>query len=79
MSTVHEIKAAIEQLKPQEYAELMAMLHPFTNDDWDSQIAADAATGRLDQLVAGARDDLAAGRCRPLEELLADGSTEAER
>lgn len=80
MTTLLEIKAAIDRLSPREYAELMAMLHPATDDDWDRQIAADAAAGRLDHLVAEARADIAAGHCRPLEDLLAedgDAATEA--
>lgn len=72
MTTLLEIKAAIESLPPREYAELMAMLHPPVDDEWDRQIAADAAAGRLDDLIAEARAEVAAGRCRPLEELLAD-------
>jgi hypothetical protein len=72
MTTLLEIKAAIESLSPREYAELMAMLHPPVDDDWDRQIAADAAAGRLDHVVAQARADVAAGRCRPLDALLAD-------
>ena len=72
MTTLLEIKAAIESLPPREYAELMAMLHPAIDDEWDRQIAADAAAGRLDHLIAEARADIAAGRCRPLDDLLAE-------
>jgi len=49
MTTVTEIKAAIESLSPREYCELMAMLHPTVDDDWDRQMKADAASGRLDK------------------------------
>jgi hypothetical protein len=61
MTTPLEIKAAIEKLSPREYAELMAMLHPPVDDDWDRQIKADVAAGRLDRLVEEARADLAGG------------------
>ena len=44
MTTVTEIKAAIESLSPREYCELMAMLHPTVDDDWDRQMKADAAS-----------------------------------
>lgn len=72
MTTLVEIKAAIDRLSPREYAELLAMLHPPADDDaWDRQMAADAAAGRLDGLIAEARADVAAGRCRSLEDLLA--------
>ena len=47
MSTVAEIKEAIDRLSPQEYCELMSVLHPFDDDDWDRQMKADAAAGRF--------------------------------
>ena len=47
------------------------------DDEWDRQIAADAATGRLDHLIEEARADVAAGRCRPLEDMLGEESDEA--
>jgi len=53
------------------------MLHPSVADEWDRQMEADAAAGRLDHLVAEARSDAAAGRCRPLEDLLAADGDEA--
>jgi len=49
------------------------------DDEWDRQIAADAAAGRLDHMIEEARADVAAGRCRPLEDVLADESDEAGR
>ena len=55
------------------------MLHPPVDDDWDRQIKADATAGRLDRLVEEGRDDIAAGRCRPLDELLAEDGDEAAR
>ena len=48
MSTVVEIKEAIAHLSPQEYCELMADLQPFADDEWDLQMKADAASGKLD-------------------------------
>jgi hypothetical protein len=47
MSTVAEIKEAIDRLSPQEYCEQMSVLHPFEDDDWDRQMKADAAAGRF--------------------------------
>jgi hypothetical protein len=47
MSTVAEIKEAIDRLTPQEYYELMSVLHPFEDDDWDRQMKAGAAAGRF--------------------------------
>ena len=48
MSTVVEIKEAIAHLSPQDYCELMADLQPFADDEWDLQMKADAAAGKLD-------------------------------
>lgn len=79
MTTLLEIKAAIEKLSPRDYAELMAMLHQPVDDDWDRQIKADATAGRLDHLVEEARADIAAGRSLPLEELLSEDGDEAAR
>ena len=70
MTSLLEIKAAIDRLSPQEYCELMAMLHPAVDDDWDRHIAADVAAGRLDALIAEARADIEAGRTVPLETVL---------
>lgn len=55
------------------------MLHPPVDDDWDRQIKADATAGRLDHLVEEGRADIAAGRCQPLDKLLADDGDEAAR
>jgi hypothetical protein len=79
MTTLLEIKAAIEKLSPRDYADLLAMLHPLVDDEWDSEIKADAAAGRLDHLVKAAQADIAAGCCRPLDELLAEDGDEASR
>ena len=76
MTTVPEIKAAIESLSPQEYCELMAMLHPIVDDDWDRRMKADAVSGRLDQLMEQSRADAAAGMCVPLETVLEDDRNE---
>ena len=47
MSTVAEIKEAIDRLSPQEYCELMSVLHPFEDDEWDRQMKADVAAGKF--------------------------------
>jgi hypothetical protein len=52
MSTVAEIKAAIDQLSAQERCELEALLHPWPRDDWDLQMAADCEPeGELHKLM----------------------------
>lgn len=69
MSTVAEIKEAIAKLSPREYCELMAELHPSTDDEWDKQMKADAAAGKFDEMNRRAEEDFKAGRCDPLERM----------
>jgi hypothetical protein len=70
MSTVAEIKQAIELLSPQEYCELMAMLHPLEDDDWDLKMQNDAAEGRFRVLNEKAEQDYVAGPIAPLEKII---------
>jgi len=63
MSTVAEIKAAIDQLSPQERCELEALLHPWPDDDWDRQMAADAEPGgKLYLLMEASEQNAKAGK-----------------
>jgi hypothetical protein len=56
MSTVAEIKAAIDQLSTQERCELEALLHPWAEEDWDRQMAADAEPGgKLHEMMSASR------------------------
>jgi hypothetical protein len=70
MSTVLEIESAIEQLPPKEKWNLIHRLHDALWQDWDKQIEADAAAGRLDHLVREVEADIAAGRVKPLDEII---------
>lgn len=47
MSTVTETQEAIVRLDPAERADLRLWLDAYAEDDWDRQITADAASGRL--------------------------------
>jgi hypothetical protein len=62
MSTVAEIKAAIDRLSLQERCELEALLHPFEDDDWDKQMKRDAAAGKFDKLHSDAEAEAEAGK-----------------
>jgi hypothetical protein len=65
MSTVAEIKAAIDQLSPEERCELEALLHPCEDDDWDRQMRADAATGgKLHQMTKQSQQNAKAGKLK---------------
>jgi hypothetical protein len=70
MSTVAEIKAAIDQLSPQERCELEALLHPFEDDEWDKQMKRDAAAGKFGALHDAAEAEHAAGKTIPLTDIL---------
>ena len=73
MSTVLEIEQAIHQLPAGEKWDL---LHRFQDDlwsEWDRQNEEDLKAGRLDALLTEARADIAAGRTRPLNEVLNHG------
>ena len=70
MSTVAEIKAAIDQLSPEERCELEALLHPWPDDEWDQQMKRDAAAGKFDALNREADIAHAAGQTIPLNEIL---------
>ncbi len=66
MTKLEKIEQDISQLAPADVHKLAAWIEEFRADLWDQQIEADAATGKLDGLVAQARADIAAGRVRPL-------------
>jgi hypothetical protein len=63
MSTVAEIKAAIDRLSPQERCELEALLHPWDEDDWDRRMAADAESGgKLHDMMSVSRKNAQADK-----------------
>jgi hypothetical protein len=70
MSTVAEIKAAIDQLSLQERCELEALLHPFEDDEWDKQMKRDAAVGKFGALHDAAEAEHASGKTIPLTDIL---------
>jgi hypothetical protein len=70
--TVEEIQAAVLRLPRAEATRLAAWFVERDAALWDQQIEADAASGRLDAVWSVAEADIAAGRVRPLDELLDD-------
>ena len=61
MSTVEEIKAAIESLPPADFARLKHWLQEKDWDEWDRQIEADSACGKLDFLITETIEEEAKG------------------
>lgn len=70
MSTVEEIKTAINKLSLEERAEVLAELCGWADDDWDRQMKADAAAGKFAQLNREADASHATGQTHPLDDIL---------
>ena len=72
--TVEKIVAEVSALADAELDELLAWLADFEaqrKDAWDEAIAADSRPGgRLQGLLDRARDDIAAGNTKPLDEVI---------
>ena len=63
---VEELQSAVAQLPAQELDQFSRWFEEFLADQWDRQIEADVAAGRLDRAGQAADDDFDAGRCSPL-------------
>jgi len=66
MSNVNQIKAAIEALPEEEYAQLRQWFSERDWGKWDEQIEADSESGKLDFLTQEALDEKAQGNLRDL-------------
>ena len=66
MSSVVEIQEAIARLSEAEREELRLWLDAYEEDDWDRQITADAASGKLDFMKEQAESAKRKGALRPL-------------
>lgn len=64
--TVHELENAIRQLPPEQLAELRRWFAEYDAKLWDSAIAEDVASGRLEALGQQALEEFREGRTRPL-------------
>ncbi len=62
MTTVDQIKSAIEKLSLSERAEVARFVHGWSDDAWDEQMKRDADSGKLDTLLEDVRRDINAGR-----------------
>src|SRR5438045_155394 len=62
MGTVTEIQQAITPLSPAEQRQLARWSEEALEDAWDAQIEEDIKAGRLNDLIAQAESDIAAGR-----------------
>ncbi len=65
--TIAELKEAIEQLNVEERAQLEALLHPCSPDEWDKQMEADfSSTGDLAWLVKEVDEDIKTGKLQDM-------------
>ncbi len=67
--SMQEVKEAISSFSPNELEELgrwLEMQKEMRANRWDEQIERDIEAGKLNDLAAGVRADIAAGRTRPL-------------
>ncbi len=64
--TMQEIEQAITELAPDELARLREWFDEYFAQAWDEQIERDAASGRLDKLIAEADEEYNAGQSKPL-------------
>ena len=70
MSTVTEIREAIGRLPPKEAWQLAAELREHLDALWDKQFEEDVKAGRLDDLIATAKEEHARGKTRSMDEIV---------
>jgi len=66
MTKVQALEEEIKTLSPEEMAELREWLIEREEDEWDRQIADDAASGKLDKLFEKSLADHKAGKSREI-------------
>ncbi len=72
MSTVSEIREAIRRLPAKDAWRLAEEFRDYLDALWDHQFEADVQAGRLDKLIARAREEYDSGKCRPMDEIVGD-------
>jgi hypothetical protein len=60
--SVEEIEQAIRTLGEDEFARIAARVHALEQERWDAELDRDASSGKLDFLIAEAREDRQRGR-----------------
>ena len=64
--TIQEIEQAITELSHDELTRLREWFDEYYARAWDKQIERDAASGRLDKVIAEADEEYNAGLSKPL-------------
>jgi len=66
MSKIDELKAEVERLPNEEFAQFFRWLSEKDRERWDKEIEADSEAGRLDFLVREASEEKAKGALKGL-------------
>jgi UTP:GlnB (protein PII) uridylyltransferase len=61
MSDVKALENAVKALPPQDLAEFREWFAEFDLAAWDAKIESDLASGKLDELLAEAKEDYSSG------------------
>jgi len=72
-ATVDKILRELKSLSSQERGELwdrVAAEEANNLDNWEKQIERDSKAGKLDHLLAELKEDIQAGRVKPLDEVI---------
>jgi uncharacterized membrane protein YkoI len=72
-ATVERILREVKSLSSQEREELwdrVAAEEANNLDNWEKQIERDSKAGKLDHLLAELKEDIQAGRVKPLDEVI---------
>jgi hypothetical protein len=72
VSTVTEIREAIQKLPAKEAWQLAEELRDHLDALWDEQFEQDVEAGRLDGIIARAREEYASGKTRSMDEIVGD-------
>ena len=66
MSKIQRLESEVKSLSAQELAAFRAWYEKFDAENWDKQIEADAAAGKLDKLAAQAIADYNTGKAKSI-------------
>lgn len=66
MTKLEQIEKSIEDLSNDELKKFAEWFAELQAERWDRQIEEDVAAGRLDKLIAEAREEIKAGKIRSL-------------
>lgn len=64
--SVEDLEAAVAKLPRQEFDRFATWFAEYQAEKWDRQIEEDLRAGRLNDALRRAREDIAAGRSKPL-------------